>query len=276
MVESGRISIGDDMMAEPPQGGRLLIIDEHVLVAIGLQRALAERGWDVQANSGPTIHHAVECARRCVAEYVLLGIHVGGVIDVHAIRSLVALGAHVVVLTAERRRIAGAEFVEAGATCWINKETSLDELHLVLCRIASGGSVMGRTDREDLLAELRSERERAEHARSKIERLTKRESLVLGALIDGLGAVEIADAHYVALTTVRSQIRSILNKLDVRSQLAAVAFAAPHRALLPYSGHGHRDRRRTLQRDPSSMHRSLRWHPGSIGRPGEQALRQGA
>lgn len=273
---SGRTSISDHMMAEPHRGSRLLIIDEHVLVAIGLQRALAERGWDVQATSGPTIHHAVECARRCEAEYVLLDIHVGGIFDVHAVRPLVALGAHVVVLTSERRRIAVAEFVEAGATCWLSKETSLDELHFVLCRIASGGSVMGRTDRDDLLAELRGERERAVRARSKMERLTKRESLVLGALIDGLGAEEIADAHCVALATVRSQIRSILNKLGVRSQLAAVAFAAPHRALLPYSGPGRHDRRRTLQRDPSPMHRSLRWHPGPNSRPDEQALRQGA
>ena len=109
-----------------------------------------------------------------------------------------------------------------------------------------------------------------------MERLTKRESLVLGALIDGLGAEEIADAHCVALATVRSQIRSILNKLGVRSQLAAVAFAAPHRALLPYSGPGHHDRRRTLQRDPSPMHRSLRWHPRPSGRADEQTLSQGA
>ena len=52
-----------------------------------------------------------------------------------------------------------------------------------------------------------------------------RECEVLAALIDGLSAEEIAETQYVALTTVRSQIRAVLQKLGVRSQLAAVAQA---------------------------------------------------
>ena len=48
---------------------------------------------------------------------------------------------------------------------------------------------------------------------------------MLGALIDGMSAEEIAEADFVALTTIRSQIRAILQKLGVRSQLAAVAKA---------------------------------------------------
>ena len=49
----------------------------------------------------------------------------------------------------------------------------------------------------------------------------------LGALIEGMSAEEIAETHFVALTTIRSQIRAILHKLGVRSQLAAVAQALP-------------------------------------------------
>ncbi len=45
------------------------------------------------------------------------------------------------------------------------------------------------------------------------------------ALVDGLSAEEIAETHFVAVTTVRSQVRGILQKLGVRSQLAAVATA---------------------------------------------------
>lgn len=55
--------------------------------------------------------------------------------------------------------------------------------------------------------------------------LSPREQTVLHCMMRGLSAVEIAEAQYVAVTTVRSQIRSILTKLDVRSQLAAVALA---------------------------------------------------
>jgi two-component system, NarL family, nitrate/nitrite response regulator NarL len=46
--------------------------------------------------------------------------------------------------------------------------------------------------------------------------------------MNGRTASEIADERVVSLATVRSQIRAILLKLDVSSQLAAVAMA--HRA----------------------------------------------
>ena len=46
--------------------------------------------------------------------------------------------------------------------------------------------------------------------------------------MNGLSAAEIAEQRVVSLATVRSQIRAILQKLDVTSQLAAVAMA--HRA----------------------------------------------
>ena len=55
--------------------------------------------------------------------------------------------------------------------------------------------------------------------------LTRRERQVLQALMRGETADEISKSSYVSLTTVRSQIRSILNKLGVSSQLAAVALA---------------------------------------------------
>lgn len=55
--------------------------------------------------------------------------------------------------------------------------------------------------------------------------LSPRERAVLDGMMRGLSAAEIADEQFVSIPTVRSQIRAILRKLDVRSQLAAVAVA---------------------------------------------------
>lgn len=56
-------------------------------------------------------------------------------------------------------------------------------------------------------------------------RLTASERRVLYYLTKGISAQEIADELVVSLATVRSHIRSILRKLNVKSQLAAVAIA---------------------------------------------------
>jgi two-component system, NarL family, nitrate/nitrite response regulator NarL len=55
--------------------------------------------------------------------------------------------------------------------------------------------------------------------------LTEREQVVLAELIEGHPAEDIARAGYVSISTVRSQIKAILQKLGVNSQLAAVAMA---------------------------------------------------
>ena len=55
--------------------------------------------------------------------------------------------------------------------------------------------------------------------------LTEREQVVLAELMEGHSAVEIANAAFVSISTVRSQIKAIRNKLGVNSQLAAVAMA---------------------------------------------------
>ena len=67
--------------------------------------------------------------------------------------------------------------------------------------------------------------------RPPLDWLTDRERVVLIHLMDGLSAEQIAELEFVGVCTVRSQIRSILQKLHVKSQLAAVAYA--YRALWP-------------------------------------------
>jgi len=79
--------------------------------------------------------------------------------------------------------------------------------------------------RDALLAHLAEHRRDTDALRSSFGRLTEREAAVLAAIVDGANADEIAARMTVAVSTVRSHIRSILDKLGVNSQLAAVALA---------------------------------------------------
>jgi DNA-binding NarL/FixJ family response regulator len=67
--------------------------------------------------------------------------------------------------------------------------------------------------------------------RRALDRLTASESEILVALMTGLSAAHIADQSHRSMHTVRSHIKAVLAKLDVTSQLAAVALA--HRAAWP-------------------------------------------
>ena len=226
---------------------RVLLVEEHVLVALGLELALCERNWAVEVASGPTALEVIAHAQRFAPQIVLVDLHIGGSLGngIDLVGPLAATGAKVVVLTSERRQMALAELVEAGAAGWINKGAMLDEVDATLTRVLEGGTVLGRADRAALLEKLRSQRAGTVVVNATFERLTQREALVLSALIDGQSAVEIARANFVSLATVRSQIRAVLLKLGVRSQLAAVAAASSHRGLLPADTQRDHDRRTT-------------------------------
>jgi DNA-binding NarL/FixJ family response regulator len=207
--------------------GRVLIVEDHALVAVGLQLALSARGWTVEITDGPTAADVIEQARefqpQCVLLDINLGEQVGSGIDL--IAPLRTAGISVVMLTAETRRVVLAACLEQGAAGWIGKDAFLDQVVATIADVLDGAPLLGRATREAMLDELRIERAGQRRALSPFERLTLRERCVLGALVDGMSAEEIAEAHFVSLTTVRSQIRAVLQKLGVRSQLAAVAHA---------------------------------------------------
>jgi two-component system nitrate/nitrite response regulator NarL len=227
--------------------GRVLVVEEHALVAAGLQLALSERSWHVETSSGPSAQDVIDHAQTFQPQCVLLDTQMRNGIGsgIELIRPLVSTGSEVVMLTAERRRSVLAECLEAGAAGWIGIGAGLDEVDSTLGLVIEGRPIIGRTARAELLERLRAERAATLRAQSTFEQLTHREALVLAAMMEGLNAEEIAQAHFVAVTTVRSQIRSVLQKLGVRSQLAAVALADGHRGLLPREVNGGRDRRRS-------------------------------
>jgi len=227
--------------------GRVLVVHSHAAVGAGLQLALSERSWEVEATCGPTPADITDAAHRFQADCVLIDVHLhhrdGG--GINLIAPLVAEGAQVVMLTAERRRVTLAECLEAGATGWIGLDSGLDEVDSALQDVMAGRPIIGLPQRAEFLELLRAERLEASRASATFEQLTPREIGVLIALTDGLSADEIARENFVSVATIRSQIRSVLQKLGVRTQLAAVAIADAHRDLLPKESSSGLDRRRT-------------------------------
>jgi DNA-binding NarL/FixJ family response regulator len=84
---------------------------------------------------------------------------------------------------------------------------------------------MNSEERERLLGAWRNEQISTDDARRRLELLTPRERQVLGALIKGRHVHEIARTDVVSEATVRTQVKSILGKLEVTSQLEAVGLA---------------------------------------------------
>lgn len=205
---------------------RVLIVDDHALVAAVLRFALRQRGWSAETAAGLTADKVLQHARRFRPGCVLLDPPPGPTtIGIQLIAPLRAIGAEMVILSADTEPAVLAAYLEAGAAGWISKHDALDEVEAVLTKLQEGVPLIGRGRREAILDELRRQRASRRQALSPFERLTTCERDMLAALVEGLSAEEIAATRYISVSTVRSHIRGVLRKLGVRSQLAAVAHA---------------------------------------------------
>ncbi|MEY3360741.1 MAG: hypothetical protein RL531_460 [Actinomycetota bacterium] len=209
-----------------PEVSGLVILDDHELLAQSLALAFTRDGIHATVlapTDDATILAAIDTARPAL---VLLDLMLGDIgASLPLIEPIRALGADVVIMTGEENPIAWAECFEAGAADVVSKSEAFETLVERISAIAAGRNAHTEGRRTEFLALLREHR-RSETVRLEpFERLTAREREVLAYLMEGVAAEEIAERTFVALATVRSHIRSILTKLGVNSQLAAVAAA---------------------------------------------------
>jgi DNA-binding NarL/FixJ family response regulator len=132
------------------------------------------------------------------------------------------------VLTGTVDRIELARCLEAGALGIASKANGFAPVLEQIRRAANGETVTPITEKTQLLADLDAHRRATERRKAPFEALSSRERDVLRQIVEGQQAAAIALASYVSLATVRTQIRSILMKLEVTSQVAAVALARQH------------------------------------------------
>jgi len=205
---------------------RVAVVEDHALLAHALTRALHEIGIAAESvvpREEIEVFAALESIR---PDVVLLDLDLGDLgSSVPLIPRIRTLGCKVVVVTGESSRARWGECIEAGAQTVISKAVSFDDLLTRVTQILEESKVSATLDHDELRACAREHR-LAERARlERFDALSPRERDVLAALMQGLSAEEIGAAAFVSIATVRSHIRSILHKLEVNSQLAAVAMA---------------------------------------------------
>jgi two-component system nitrate/nitrite response regulator NarL len=222
---------------------RIAIVEDHMLFAEALEVALSLQGHDVHrmavTDASLSTGQLLAGLLRLRPRLVLLDLDLGSAgSGVRLVEPLTQSAVAVVVLTGNSDRARWGECIRHGARTVLPKTAPLNQILSTIRLIGEGRPVLTREERDGLLTSFHEEKRTLQELRWRLDTLTTREREILGHLMEGRAVREIARSSYVSEATVRTQVKSILAKLEVSSQLAAVGAAHASR-WRPPSVQGH-------------------------------------
>jgi two-component system, NarL family, response regulator DevR len=217
------------MNACPERDGstRVLIVEDHPIVAEGLECLLSSyRDLTVTSIAGSVADTEQAIADAC-PDVAVVDFHLPdgtGADAADRIRAHCCTTA-IVFLTADDSDERLLQAIEAGASSYLLKSVSGDEIVQAIRAAAAGETLIPA----GMIATALAERAKITREQSRNEQLlaslTPREREILALMIEGADNRAVAEQLHISYATVRTHVRSILAKLDARSQLDAVTKA---------------------------------------------------
>ena len=207
---------------------RVLIADDQPLMRAAFDMTIrAEPDMDVVGEAADG-SEAVALARRLAPDVVLMDVRMPVLDGVEATRQLSAETdpPKVLLLTTFEIDSYAVEALRAGASGFLLKDVRPEELCEAIRAVASGEVLLASPVTRRLLDAFVASTPPVSPTRARVlETLTDTELRVLVLIGRGLSTEEIAAELVVAETTVRTHVRHILDKLDLRNRVQAVVLA---------------------------------------------------
>jgi DNA-binding NarL/FixJ family response regulator len=205
------------------QAIRIFIADDHPIVRQGLRRIVeADEGLVVSGEAGDAA--ALFVALKAVAtDLVLLDVSMPGGPFLDTLRDLRARhpSIRVLVLSVHPEDQWAERALRAGASGYLTKDHSPDQLLEAIRRVYRGGKYVSPTLAEQLATRLDAGGERPPH-----ELLSDREFEVMRRLGSGLTVTQIASELAISAKTVSTYRTRILEKMAVATNADLVRYAA--------------------------------------------------
>ena len=200
---------------------RVFIADDHEVVRDGLRRALDDRPDVAPCGEAATVDELFGRLLEARADVVVLDVHMPGSDGPDVVRQLRQGPSppHVVVFTRYDEDSHAIAYLRAGASAFLSKRRSMNELHAAIRKASKGGRYITPTLADYLLVN------QIDIERAPRDVLSDRELDVVRRLADGARATEIAAELGLSASTVNTYVQRIRTKLGVRTSVEIVDFA---------------------------------------------------
>ncbi|MBB5154336.1 response regulator [Saccharopolyspora phatthalungensis] len=213
-------------MSEPPV--TVMVVDDHPMWRDGVARDLTERGFEVRATASDAAS-ALRIARTVKPDVVLMDLNLGDTSGVNATLQITQEipGTRVLVLSASGEHSDVLEAVKAGASGYLVKSASVEELVDAVRRTAVGDAVFTAGLAGLVLGEYRRMAITPD-SDSQAPQLTDRETEVLRLVAKGMTARQIAKKLVISHRTVENHVQSTLRKLQLHNRVELARYAIEH------------------------------------------------
>jgi DNA-binding NarL/FixJ family response regulator len=207
----------------------LVIADDHTMLREGLRRSLEARGIDVLGEAGDGAE-AVRLALDLKPDVILMDVSMPGMDGVEATRQIRQQipDASIVMLTMHADHVVLVRALRAGASGYLVKDCTTDEIVNTIRQAASGDTTVSAGVAAAMLAQAKglAQAEPAPAMPASEEAIiSKREEEVLQLIAEGASTTEVASRLYISVKTVKNHLASIYQKLDSRDRTQAVVRA---------------------------------------------------
>ena len=207
---------------------RILLADDQEMVRAGFRMILGTEDDLEVVGEAADGERAVWEAERLQPDVVLMDIQMPAVNGLEATRRIIASASapetRVLILTTFERDDYVSEALQAGASGFLLKNASPEELIHAVRVVAAGEALLAPSITRRLIADMAKPRTRPELA-PQLGALTEREVEVLRGIAGGLSNAELADRLILGEATVKTHVSRVLMKLGLRDRVQAVAFA---------------------------------------------------
>jgi DNA-binding NarL/FixJ family response regulator len=202
------------------------LVDDQALVRDGLRLILELAGIDVVGEAADG-EEGVRLVQEKRPDVVLMDLRMPRMDGIEATRRLVAAGcrSRILVLTTFDGEEHSYQALRAGASGYLLKDAGGNRLVAAVEAAAAGEMPLAPAIMAHLVASYVQRPQTPSAAAARLAPLSEREVEVLGLIGAGRSNPEIAGELFISVATVKSHVRSILAKLDLRDRPQAIVLA---------------------------------------------------
>lgn len=211
---------------------RVMLVDDHALIREGLAKILAlEKGFALVGEAADG-EEAVRLAGVIQPDVILMDVNMPTLSGIEASRAIKERypGIEIIALTIHDDEAYVSALIRAGASGYLLKDVSADELTKAIRRVCSGEAVLHPAISRKALQALRQE---AAKASGQEAGLTPRELEVLALVVQGADNRSVASTLFISEKTVKNHLTSIFRKLGVHDRTQAALYAVKQK-LVPF------------------------------------------